>query len=60
MRPDEDRSFAGPEIIDPDNEAEVGALAERLAATPEAVVDAVQAVGPNVKAVELWLTLPPA
>lgn len=58
MRPDEERSFAGPEIIDPDNEAEVGALAERLKATPEAVVEAVKQVGPHATAVELWLTAP--
>jgi hypothetical protein len=59
MRPIETRIFeAGPTLIDPDDDAQVCACAENLHAAPEDVREAVETVGPNIKAVELYLALP--
>lgn len=47
-----------PMLIDPDDEAQLTAVAEELCTSPEEIADAVSAVGPNRKAVELFVSLP--
>jgi hypothetical protein len=59
MRPDEDRSFE-PRTIDPADPEILAAEAERYQVEPEDVIRAVEAVGPNRVAVELWLAGPAA
>jgi hypothetical protein len=60
MRPDEVRSFDSPALIDVADEAQLRAVAEQLDASPEDVAEAVERVGPNLTAVELWLSAPPS
>lgn len=55
MRPDEDRSFEPPIVIDLEDTRQVSYWADRLQATPDEISEAVQNVGPNRTAVAIWL-----
>lgn len=55
MRPDEDRSFEPPAVIDLEDSRQVNYWADRLQATPDEISEAVQNVGPNRTAVAIWL-----
>jgi hypothetical protein len=58
MRPEEDRTVQIPSLVDVNDEEQLRAIADHLEASPEDVSEAVAAVGPNLHAVELWLSAP--
>lgn len=47
-----------PRVIDAGDADQVRAVAEQMKVRPERVREAVEVVGPNRTAVELWLTAP--
>ena len=53
-----DERPAEPRVIDAGNPDSLRQAAEELRCTPETVAEAVQKVGPNRTAVELWLAAP--
>lgn len=59
MRPGEERSFDAPARIDVRDPDAVRRWAERYSVDPRDITQAVEQVGPNPTAVELWLSAPP-
>jgi hypothetical protein len=55
MRPDPDRSFDPPSVIDLKDQRQVDYWADRLQATPDEITEAVENVGPHRTAVAIWL-----